>query len=414
MARQPSMTRRRFLRRGAGAAGALAAAPFVIPAGALGADGRPAPSERITMGYIGVGGRGSGDMRAFLNFKEVQGLAVCDVFKSRQQGAKRHVDQRNGNTDCATYTDFRELIARDDIDAVSIGTPDHWHALIGIAACKSGKDVFCEKPLSLTIKEGRAMVQAARRYGRVFSSGSQRVLGDYGKLARQVQKGELGQIHECFADPGGPPRHCNLPAEPVPDDLDWDLWLGPAPWAPYHPYRCGRAYGLGGKGFRTWYDYSGGMMTDWGGHKFGGAMFALGLDETGPVEIIPPDGKEHKALTYRFQCGVLMYVTGGGPSYKAAKGNVPGLTWKPPTHLLDRDYKGHGGLPGDFLHCVRTREKPFRDVEYGHRVATVCHLGNIAYELKRPLRWDPVKEEFPGDEEANRMRWRPMREPWRI
>jgi hypothetical protein len=214
---------------------------------------------------------------------------------------------------------------------------------------------------------------------------------------------------------GGPPRHCNLPGEPVPDDIDWDLWLGPAPWAPYHPYRCGRAYGLGGRGFRTWYDYSGGMMTDWGGHKFGAAMFALGLDETGPVEIIPPDGEEVKLLTYRFECGLLMYHGGGGNvRMEPAEGNVPGLTWEPPTHLLERDYRGKGGLPGDFLYCVKTREKPFRDVEYAHRVATVCHLGNIAYELKRPLNWDPVKEEFPGDDEANRMTWRPMREPWRI
>ena len=279
---------------------------------------------------------------------------------------------------------------------------------------KNGKDVFCEKPLSLTIKEGRAMVDVARRYGRVFSCGSQRVLGDYGRLARQVQKGELGQIHKCYADPGGPPRPCNLPGQPIPDDIDWEMWLGPAPWAPYNSFRCGRAYGLGGKGFRTWYDYSGGMMTDWGGHKFGGAMFALGLDETGPVEIIPPDGKDQKWLMYKFTCGIEMYVGGGGPRYEAAKGNVPGLTWKPPEHLLDRDYRGTGGLPGDFVHCMKTREKPFRDVGYAHRVATVCHLGNIGYELKRPLKWDPVKEEFPGDDEANRMTWRPMREPWRL
>ncbi len=405
-----TFTRRAFVQ---GAAAAIAA-PCVIPASALGADDRPAPSERIVMAGIGMGGRGRGDLNAFLGSQEVQVVAVCDVREGSRKGAKSQVDKRYSNQDCTTHNDFREVIARDDIDAVLIGTPDHWHALIAIAACKSGKDVFCEKPLSLTIKEGRAMVEAARRYGRVCSSGSQRVLGDYGNLARKVQKGELGQIHECFCDPGGPPRHCNLGGETVPGDIDWEMWLGPAPWASYHPYRCSAAYGLGGKGFRTWYDYSGGMMTDWGGHKFGGAMFALGLDHTGPTEIIPPDGNEYQHLTYKFECGIVMYRTGGGPSYKKAEGNVPGLTWQPPTHLLERGYKGTGGLPGDFLHCVRTREKCFRDFTYAHRVATVCHLGNIAYELKRPLKWDPVKEEFPGDEEANRMTWRPMRGTWRI
>ena len=258
------------------------------------------------------------------------------------------------------------------------------------------------------------MVDAARRYGRVCSSGSQKVLGIHGKVARQVQSGELGQIHKCYAYPGAPPRHCNLPEEPIPDDVDWDLWLGPAPWAPYHPFRCSAAYGMGGKGFRTWYDYSGGMMTDWGGHKFGGVLFALGLDHTGPTEIIPPDGDQYRKLTYKFECGIEIYATGERPRYEAADGNVPGLTWQPPKHLLERDYRGQGGLPGDLLHCIKTRETPFRDVEYGHRVATVCHLGNIAHELKRPLKWDPLKEEFPDDEEANRMTWRPMRGPWKL
>ncbi len=404
------LTRRTFLR----GAGAAFAAPYVITSTALGAEGRPPASERITMAGIGMGGRGSGDLRSFMNFPEVQVLAVCDVRRGARDGIKRHVDGKYKNSDCVAYNDFRDVVERDDIDAVVCGTPDHWHALVTIAAMKHGKDVFCEKPLSLTIKEGRAMVQAARRYARVFSCGSQRVLGDYGGLARKVQKGELGQIHICYCDPGGPPRPCNLPGQDCPPDIDWNLWLGPAPWAPYNAFRCGRAYGLGGKGFRTWRDYSGGMMTDWGGHKFGGAMFALGLDLTGPTEIIPPDGKDVKALTYKFACGVEMYVTGGGPKYEAAKGSVPGLTWEPPKHLLERDYQGKGGLPGDALHCFKTREKPFRDVEYAHRVATVCHLGNIAYELKRPLKWDPAKEEFPGDDEANRMTWRPMREPWRI
>jgi len=404
--------RRRFLK----AAAVAVASPLVVRARALGLADQPAAGERITMGCIGVGGRGTGDMRSFLNFPEVQVLAVCDVQGANRRRAKGTVDTHYGNQDCAEYVDFRELVVRDDIDTVLVGTPDHWHALITIEAMKHGKDVFCEKPLSLTIREGRAMVDTARRYNRVFSCGSQRVLGDYGRLCRQVQSGELGQIHEAFVNIGGPSRPCNLPPEPVPEDVDWNLWLGPAPWAPYHPFRCGRAFGLGGKGWRTWQDYSGGMMTDWGGHKFGAAMFALGVDETGPVEIIPPDGKDHQWLTYRFENGILMYHSPGqgNVTFKAAEGPVAGLTWQPPKHLLERDYRGAGNLPGDFLYCVKTRERPFRDVEYAHRVATVCHLGNIAYWLNRPLKWDPVAERFPDDDEANRMTWRPMREPWHL
>jgi hypothetical protein len=269
------------------------------------------------------------------------------------------------------------------------------------------------------------MVDAARRYGRVFSCGSQSV-HKHSKIARPVQKGELGQIHRAYVNCGGPSRPCGLPGRPVPEGMEWDLWLGPAPWAPYHPFRCGRAHGLKGEGWRTWYDYSGGMMTDFGAHHFGAAMFALGLDHTGPVEILPPKHSPLRKLTYRFACGLEM-CHGSGPGsgdgvarYEVAEGNVPGLTWQPPTHLLKRDYRGgldnrgRVSLPGDFLHCVRTREKPFRDVEYAHRVATVCHLGNIAYLLNRPLKWDPDKEEFVGDDEANRHTWRSMRGPWRI
>jgi predicted dehydrogenase len=413
MTSQQPFTRRKFLRQ---AAGALVAAPLVVSSTALGNANRPAASERITMGCIGVGGRGQHDMRSFLGNKDVQVVAVCDVQDGNMRNAKGQVDKKYGNADCATYKDFREILARDDIDAVLVAAPDHWHAVISVDACRHGKDVYCEKPLSLTIREGRAMVDAARRYDRVVSSGSQRVLGDYGKIARRVQSGELGQIHEVFVNIGGSPRHCYLPAQAIPDSMDWDMWLGPAPWAPYHPFRCSRAYGLGGKGWRTWHDYSGGMMTDWGGHKFGAAMFAMGLDETGPVDIIPPDGKDRKFLTYGFENGVQMYHSQGKGNidFKAAEGKVSGLTWEPPKKLLERGYQGRGGITGDFIECVKTRQRPFRDFGFAHRVATVCHLGNIAYELKRPLKWDPIKEEFPGDAEANRMTWRPMRGSWRV
>ena len=409
MCKQNRLTRRQFVGRSALAA----AAPYVITSTALGADGRPPASERITMGSIGVGGRGSGNMRGFMNRAEVQLVAVCDVSDKRRQNAKDAVDKHYDNADCAAYNDFREVCSRTDIDAVSVATPDHWHGLTAIEACRNGKDVFCEKPLSITIEEGRAMVAAARRYGRVFSSGSQRVLGNYGGLAQAVRSGAAGEIKEAFVDCGGPSLPCYLPEEPIPDGFDWDMWLGPAPYAPYNPNRCSGAFGLGGKGWRTWQDYSGGMMTDWGGHKFGGSLFALDLHKTGPAEIIPPDGKDIKYLTYIFEGGLRMYhAEGQGMRFIGTEGEIPGV--KPARKVAMPGYKGTGGIQGDFIHCVKTRQKPFRDVEIAHRTATVCHLGNIAYWLGRPLRWDPVNEEFIGDDEANRMRSRPMRAPWTL
>ncbi len=398
------ISRRKFL----GVAGAAVALPNVITSKALGAaDGTPPASERITMAGIGMGGQGSGDLGQFGRDRRVQIVAVCDVKHSA-------LNRWKNNKNVKTYFDYREICARDDIDAIMCGTPDHWHAQITIDAMKSGKDVYCEKPLSLTIKEGRKMVEAARRYKRVFSCGSQRVIGDYGRLACAARSGEYGKILVAHADPGGPPRHCYLPGQPVPPNtIEWDLWLGPAPWAPYHPFRCGRAYGLGGKGFRTWYDYSGGMMTDWGGHKFGGAMHGMGVDHTGPTDIFYPDGKEHRHLTYLFPNGMKL-VVGGGQKYMCEKGEAKPLrNFKVPPGL--RWYEDGARSPiQDLTNCIVTRKRPFRDVEYAHRVATVCHLGNICLRLKRSLKWDPDKEDFIGDSEASRLTDRPRRGPWQI
>ena len=411
MNRKNRTTRRAFLRNSS----ALLAAPLIAKSGVLGQGERAAPGERITLGCIGVGDRGRNNMRGFLKHKDVQVVAVCDVYASRRNGSKGDVDKHYGSKDCAVYKDFRELLARDDIDAVSIASPDHWHAIMTIHSCRQGKDVFCEKPLTLTVKEGRAMVDAATQHKRVVSGGSQRVLGDYGKMARAVRSGAAGEIREVFVDVGGSPRPCFYPAQTVPDELDWDLWLGPAPFAPYHPWRCSGGYGLGGKGWRTFLDYSGGMMTDWGGHKFGGALYALELHETGPVEIIPPDGKDNKHLTYVFANGVKMYHAPGSRkniTFVGTEGQVPGSKTEKEVEMPG--YKGSGGIIGDFLHCVRTREKPFRDVEIAHRTATVCHLGNIAYNLNRAIKWDPVREEIKDDFEASCWLDRPRREPWTL
>ncbi|HEV3415598.1 MAG TPA: Gfo/Idh/MocA family oxidoreductase [Pirellulales bacterium] len=404
--RSSKANRRDFLKTAA-----TVACPYIITSAALGAGDRPAASERIVLAGIGIGNQGSGDQNEFLGRGDVQYVAVCDVKKSKRIEAKGRADKKYKNSDCKIYSDFREVLARPDIDAVHIATPDHWHAIVMIAACSNGKDVYCQKPESRTIREGRLMVDAARRYARVVSGGSQRVMDDYGKVARPCWDGEKGTIKEILVNVGRPSVPCNLAGQPVPDDIDWDMWLGPAPWAPYHEYRVSGSYNINGTSWRSWSDYSGGGMTDWGAHKFGGAMFAGNVREQGPVEVIPPDGKDHEWLTYVFANGLRIYHT---PDKQGVDVNVVGTPGEKLPPKPFPAYKGTGGIKGDFIHCVKTREKPFRDIELAHRTATVCHLGNIAYELKRPLKWDPVKEEFPGDDEANRFLDCAKREPWQL
>lgn len=366
------------------------------------------------MAGIGMGGRGRGDLKNFLRFSDVQVLAVCDVVKSHAEMAKRSVDDRYGNADCVMDQDYRALLARDDIDTVMIATPDHWHAIISIEAMRAGKDVFCEKPETLTVAEGRAMADVAERYGRVFSGGSQRVWGDYNWFHRMIASGVIGEVEEVWVNVGPPSGLCGLPAEPIPDGVDWDRWLGPAPWRPYHP-------ALIRGGFRPYRDYSGGGMTDWGCHGFGGALFACGLHETGPVMIEPPLEEGAKRLTYTFANGVRFYHGGGWGgilSFKGSEGELPfrddtRRRPKPPNVHIP-NYKGGRGFQGDFIHCVRTRETPFRSIERAHRTATHCHLGNIAYWLGRALQWDPERERIVNDERASRWLQRPMREPWNL
>ncbi len=367
------------------------------------------------MGCIGLGGQGRGDMGAFMNFPDLQVLAVCDVVGRHADMARNMVNSRYGNQDCQAYVHFQDVLARPDLDAVLIATPDHWHAIIAIQAMKQGKDVYCEKPETLTIRQGRAMVEVARRYGRVLSGGSQRVWGDYHWFHRMVRGGRIGQPREAWVNVGGPSEPCYLEAVPTPPDVNWDLWLGPAPWRPFHPT-------LIAGGFRPYRDYSGGGMTDWGCHGFGGALFCLDLHHTGPIDIIPPDGKDFPHLTYVFANGIRIYHGGGWGgllSFRGTEGEIPvrnldeGEQPAPPDIAIP-NYKGQGDIFGDFLHCVRTRERPFRDIEIAHRTATHAHLGNIAYWLNRRLKWDPVREEIVGDPEANRWLDRPMREPWSL
>ncbi|UCG15163.1 MAG: Gfo/Idh/MocA family oxidoreductase [Phycisphaerales bacterium] len=420
------VTRRDVLK----AAAAAVTAPYLIPAAALGRAARAAPGNRITLGMIGIGNMGSPHLDAFLGRREVQIVAVCDVSTSKRESARNRVEEayaaeRQDGTfnGCQAYNEFEALLARDDIDAVVIAVPDHWHAIIAIAACRAGKDVYCEKPLSLTIREAREMVKAARRYATVFQTGSQqRSSGKFRYACELVRSGRVGRLQTVNVNVGGPSREKYLPEEPVPEGFDWDRWLGPAPWQPYNSERCSGDFGGGWRRIR---DYSGGLMTDWGAHHFDIAQWGMGMDHSGPVEIIPPRASDRDVLTYRYANGVTAYRGGAnGILFTGTDGKVEVnrghfQTWPDsigaepigPNDVHLYESRDHGQ---DWLTCIRTRRRPICDVEIGCRSVTVCHLGNLALWLDRPIRWDPDSEEIIGDVPASRWLDRPRRAPWRL
>jgi predicted dehydrogenase len=416
-----AFNRRQFLKAVSGAA---VAAPAIVPSSVFGAD---APSSRITFGCIGVGGKGRGNMRSFHGNRGSQVVAVCDVDADHRQKAAESIGLDAG----ASYRDFRDLFSRDDIDAVSIATPDHWHVPASIAAVRAGKDVYCEKPLTLTIAEGRELADEVRRYGRVFQTGSQQRSGrEFHRACELVVNGRIGRLHTMRVGIAGNNRKCEptWTPEPVPEGFDYDLWLGPALWAPYHHQRCHYQ-------FRFILDYSGGQMTNWGAHHLDIAQWGNQADDTGPVEIrgkgeFPKTGLFTTALRaeveYTYANGVKMFLNsgGGGTRFEGTEGWIyvnRGRLQAEPESILDStigpdeihlyESRSHSQ---NFLDCIKSRKDPICSAEIGHRSSTVCHLGNISMLLDRPLRWDPKAERFIGDDEANRMTWRPRRAPWRL
>ena len=417
--------------------------PVIVPVSVRGAD---APSNRIVVGCIGVGRMGLGDMREVMGFKEAQVVAVCDVDSKRAKNARQRVEQyygsqgKNGSyKGCATYKDFRELVARRDIDAVLIATPDHWHALPAIAAAKAGKDVFLQKPLTLTIKEGRVLSNTVRRYGRVFQVGSQqRSDSRFRQACELVRNGRIGKLHTVKVGFGTDPGTGPQPPMPIPENLDYEMWLGPAPWAAYTEKRVHPQSSYGRPGWLRIADYGAGMITGWGAHHNDIAQWGMGTEYTGPVEIegqgeYPKDGlwDVHGAfrIEYTYASGVKVICADTrknkqGILFEGTQGWVyvkRGQIDAEPKSLLTSTigtnethlYKSNNHK-GNFLECIKSRAETAALVEVGHRSCTVCLLGEIAMRLGRKLKWDPEREQFTNDAEANQMVSRPMRSPWHV
>jgi len=427
--------------------------PWVIRGSVLGCSGRSAPSNRIALGFIGLGMMGRGHLSRFLMYPNVQVIAVCDVDRWRRENAQQMVDKayggsapRSSSSSCAAYNDLRELLDRSDIDAVVIATGDNWHATATVLAAQAGKEVYCEKPASLTIYEAQAMRRAIRRYGRIFQTGlQQRSAPEFRLACGLVQRGGLGKVRSVYVNFPGTSSDVDLPAEPVPEGLDWDRWLGPAPWRPYNS----RFHHYGPpKQVVPWHfcrDFGGGNLTSNAVHAFDIVQWALNKDDNGPVEIIPPETGEVPFLTYRYSEGVELQVV---PKLDPRFHDIPPdwdenttiqpfgalfvgedgwihvgrqgfLQAYPPdvieTYLARYD---HGVALGnhhqDWLQAIVSRRRTASDVESGCRSTIVSHLGCIAHWTGRKLRWDPVREEFVGDEEANRLKRRAMRPPWQV
>jgi len=422
--RTSDISRRTFLK---GAMG-LAAAPLVLPATALGRGGRPAPSERIVMGGIGIGGRGGHDLNCLISEPDCQFVAVCDVRADRRLAVKTRIDQHNKASDCATYVDMRELLARPDIDAVLIAISDRWHTLASVLAMKAGKDVYCEKPCSVNLYESRALADTARIYGRVYQAGTQRRSEEpFVFIVQLARMGYLGKIHTLTAHiVHGFARPIWLPAEPEPpkEEFDWDLFLGPVPW---RPYNRGYVQNRGGHS-----DLWAGGITEWGSHTFDLCQWANDSVDTSPVEYIFPNNQTSEGLVARYANGVKLLLTAGGfpgscgarfegteGSAMCADGAAPDV--KPASLLGERarviaTYRATSQRSlnhwRDFLDCVHSRRQATADADVAHTAHTICHAATICMHLGRDLKYDPVKEEFIGDEEANRMRSRAYREPW--
>ena len=445
------ITRRRFL-----AVGAAASAPLILPSRVLGRAGNPGPNDQIAVGCIGLGPMGNRHRGAVTDYAEdARVVALCDVDTERLAAAATHYDEG----EVGTYTDYRNILDRNDIDAVTIGTPDHWHGVQTVHACLAGKDVYVEKPASKTIAEGKAMVAAARENNCVIQVGSQgRSFAPFYPICNYIRNGELGEITRVDFWHGRNPTGGDAEDQEPPDHLDWDMWLGPARWVPYNPDRCHFT-------FRWFLEYGGGNVRDRGAHVLSNLQWFLDIDDRGPARVTatgtPPAAGNYNVprdmeVTWEYEDPELV-VTWGQPGqtpddsdfayggvFHGTEGNLtveggcgaagPDYRGTPDEHVREYEpppdgerafrtphHQDHAGRhSGMILHilnwldCVKSREEPIMPIGAGHRVASACILANVAYQLGRPLEWDPVEEWVVGDEEANRWLHEPGRGPWHV
>jgi predicted dehydrogenase len=424
-----SLNRRGFLRTTLAASIPVAAPSFLRAGG-------PPAAARLNLGVIGVGGQGSGHARTWTGVPEARLVAVCDVNRAQVERAKAAADSAQGDKSCAAYVDFRELLARDDIDAVSIAVPDHWHALIALAALRAGKHVYLEKPLAYSVDQGRALVETVRHYGMVLQHGTQqRSTSTFQRAAWLARSGRLGRIHTATAtSPDGPQGGDPNPATPPPE-IDYEFWLGPAPWKPYTPGRC---HGHGGVGWYHIRDYSGGWVTAWGSHHVDCAQWALGKDHEAPVSVeatavFPQSGVFDTCMKWRSEMVYAdgtklifatpaegsgrkdVFIEGDAGWVAADRGAIDAfpksLLAEQPGPVAESWSTHHFR---DFLQAIRDGRDPASPVESAHQSTTLCHLTNIAAVLQRPLRWDGKRERFINDPVADSMLATPLRSPWNL
>lgn len=395
-----------------------------------------APSDMISLGYIGTGKQGQILTEYFLKTHQVRIVAISEVYQAKAQRCLEKIKAMSAKepemgtySDIPVYNDFRELLARKDVDAAVIALPDFWHAAAAVRAAEAGKDIYCEKPMALTVREGRAMVNATRKYNRVFQTGSmQRSWHEFRQAAELIRNGYIGEIKTVKVNVGPPPTPYDLPAEAIPEGLDWTKWLGPN--SPQN-FNAELAPPLSKDVYPNWRNYrefGGGMVTDWGAHMFDIVQWALDMDNSGPVKVYAPDGNEHTYLTYQYANGITMthepwewrnaiHFFGTEGEIKVQRGKLETT----PASLRDKVigetekhvYHSENHYI-DFLDAMRKRTKPICDVEVGQRTATVCNLGNIAYRLNRSLSWNPAKETIQNDPEASALLGRSMTNEWAI
>ncbi len=423
--------RRVFLRHSVLAATALT----LIPRHVLGGRGFIEPGNKINIGFIGTGMLARSSFENFTNLPGVQLVAASDVdarklknFKELVDGFYTRTTSNPSFSDCRTFGDYREMLEMKDLDAVVVATPDHWHAIASIDAMKSGKDVYCEKPLTHTVREGREMVKTARSLGRVVQTGSmQRSWRDFRHACELVTNGYLGEISRVLVNVGDPAVDCDLPGETVPDGLNWDRWVGPAPMRPYNQILAPPLENAEWPGWRLYGEFGGGGLADWGAHMFDIAQWGLGMDESGPVRLIPPDNPHAtRGMKMIYASGVEMihedFGRGWAVRFIGSEGRLDvsrSFLDSKPEYLAgigikdtDKRLYHSENHYQDWIDAIKNRTRPVADVETGHRSASVCNLANIAYRLHQELEWDPDKEIFPGNGQANRLKSRKYRKPY--